>query len=108
MTTQQKLMILGSNSFDMDNYVECKYDSISIWHDVVGSSCKISITDPRFCKVLPTSGGFALMELDVATTILASVLEELIDRELGRQVLACYSRFRISNEGQELNRRRKT
>ena len=105
MTTERKLMILGSKSFDMDHYVTCKYDTVSIWYDVAGASCKIDIDHPKFKKTIPTSGSFALVELDTATTCISSILEEIVDRELAKEVLGCYSRFRISNQGQELNTR---
>jgi len=109
-TGDEEMTTLGSQSFDLDNYIEHKHGAVAIWYDVYPPSCKIDINHPNFKKTIPTSGGFSLMELDVATTILSSVLEDLIDTKLAKEVLGAYTRFRISNPGQEMNdhnRRRK-
>lgn len=101
MTTEQELMI-GEKSFDMDNFTTHTYKSVSIWYDPY-PSCKIDINDSKLNMTIPNQGRFSLEQLNVAITCLASILEKLVDRELARQILDCYSRFRISNEGQELN-----
>ena len=100
----ERKLVIGEKSFDMDNFTTHTYKSVSIWHDPY-PSCKIDINHPKFKKTTPAQGGFSLGQLDVAVTCLASTLEELVDRELARKVLGCYSRFGISNEGQELNAR---
>jgi len=103
MTTEQQLPIIGSRSFNLDSFVQTKYERAEIWYDKDLESCKVITTDPKCSLLVPSTGGFSPADLDVACICLASLLKVFGHKELGREVLGCYSRFAISNSMQQRN-----
>lgn len=98
MTTEKRLMIIGPKSIIMNGLHKTKYRRVEVWYDSICDSCKIVIND-KLNMIVPIQDTFSPEDLDVACICLASLLEAFGHRAVAKEILGCYSRFRISNEG---------